>query len=445
MVQAPSITTTVADGLRGAKRHEALAHPTLRQPLTDLGQETPPPEQRTPEALAAHQKADSKRRTSRPSEPTWILSSATHVLPIGHQANLSISGWNKVVSSPADVYDAKGCLACPGLIETHIHLDKSIRSPRRCARAGGWGALLICRVTGLAGLVASVCDWLEPLLDPRSASEPDELAPVLDLLRDELREFVRRSRRARDEAHLIDQLLLALGTCDVTHDLVVQPVDDRARRTRWRHQHLPGRRIESLHRIADRRNVRQRSDALGRRHADRAHLAGRDLWQGWRRIAEQQWNVTGDHIVKSGHRSAVRDVRHLHAGQALEHLAVEMVRGAEAARSEAELARVLLGVLDKIGDRIDWRGGIDHEDERQVRHHRDRLKVLHRVVGDFLIESRIDRHGGARRHQQRVAIGRSLRDGIHPDLLARAGPVLDHKRLAHPLLPNLLPNPLNPA
>jgi hypothetical protein len=39
-----------------------------------------------------------------------------------------------------------------------------------------------------------------------------------------------------------------------------------------------------------------------------------------------------------------------------------------------------------------------------------------------------------------VAIGRSLRDGIHPDLLARAGPVLDHKRLADPLLPNLRRN-----
>src|SRR5215471_2551550 len=117
MVQAPSITTTVADGLRGAERHDALVDPTIRQRLTDLGQETPPPEQQTPEALAAHQKADSKRRTSRPSEPTWILSSATHVLPIGHQANLSISEWNKVVSSPANVYDAKGCLACPGLIK----------------------------------------------------------------------------------------------------------------------------------------------------------------------------------------------------------------------------------------------------------------------------------------------------------------------------------------
>jgi cytosine/creatinine deaminase len=36
------------------------------------------------------------------------------------------------LTAHAEVYDAKGCLACPGLIETHIHLDKS-RIIDRCA------------------------------------------------------------------------------------------------------------------------------------------------------------------------------------------------------------------------------------------------------------------------------------------------------------------------
>src|SRR5438132_4343289 len=36
------------------------------------------------------------------------------------------------LAGEAQVYDAKGCLACPGLIETHIHLDKS-RIIDRCA------------------------------------------------------------------------------------------------------------------------------------------------------------------------------------------------------------------------------------------------------------------------------------------------------------------------
>src|SRR5262247_1662548 len=36
------------------------------------------------------------------------------------------------LAGEAEVFDAKGCLACPGLIETHIHLDKS-RIIDRCA------------------------------------------------------------------------------------------------------------------------------------------------------------------------------------------------------------------------------------------------------------------------------------------------------------------------
>jgi CubicO group peptidase (beta-lactamase class C family) len=37
---------------------DALADSTVRQRLTDLGQEIPSPEQQTAEALAAHQKAE---------------------------------------------------------------------------------------------------------------------------------------------------------------------------------------------------------------------------------------------------------------------------------------------------------------------------------------------------------------------------------------------------
>ena len=36
------------------------------------------------------------------------------------------------IAADAPAYDAGGCLACPGLIETHIHLDKS-RIIDRCA------------------------------------------------------------------------------------------------------------------------------------------------------------------------------------------------------------------------------------------------------------------------------------------------------------------------
>jgi tripartite-type tricarboxylate transporter receptor subunit TctC len=40
---------------------DALTHPTVRQQLADLGQEVPPRNQQTPEALGAFQKAEMEK------------------------------------------------------------------------------------------------------------------------------------------------------------------------------------------------------------------------------------------------------------------------------------------------------------------------------------------------------------------------------------------------
>jgi len=57
--------------------------------------------------------------------------------PAGELIDIGIEGGRIIaiergLAAEAAVYDAKGCLACPGLIETHIHLDKS-RIIDRCA------------------------------------------------------------------------------------------------------------------------------------------------------------------------------------------------------------------------------------------------------------------------------------------------------------------------
>jgi cytosine deaminase len=57
--------------------------------------------------------------------------------PAGELVDIGIEGGliiaiERGLAAEAAVYDAKGCLACPGLIETHIHLDKS-RIIDRCA------------------------------------------------------------------------------------------------------------------------------------------------------------------------------------------------------------------------------------------------------------------------------------------------------------------------
>jgi len=50
---------------------EALADPAVRQRLTELGQEIPPPEQQTAAALAAYHKAE--------IEKWWPLIKAAHI------------------------------------------------------------------------------------------------------------------------------------------------------------------------------------------------------------------------------------------------------------------------------------------------------------------------------------------------------------------------------
>ena len=62
------------------------------------------------------------RLAERPAEMLDIAISNGRIASIG--ANLPVTG--------GKTYDAKGCLACPGLIETHIHIDKS-RIIDRCA------------------------------------------------------------------------------------------------------------------------------------------------------------------------------------------------------------------------------------------------------------------------------------------------------------------------
>jgi cytosine/creatinine deaminase len=66
-------------------------------------------------------------RNARPAEDT----------PDRPTVDIGISGGRiaaigRSITAPAPAYDAKGCLACAGLVETHIHIDKS-RIIDRCA------------------------------------------------------------------------------------------------------------------------------------------------------------------------------------------------------------------------------------------------------------------------------------------------------------------------
>src|SRR5439155_4423547 len=65
-------------------------------------------------------------------------------------------------------------------------------------------------------------------------------------------------------------------------------------------------------------------------------------------------------------------------------------------------------------------------------HQADRLKVLHRVVGDAPVEARVGDEARARK-QQRGAVVRRFRGGFRPDVSVGASAVFDYEGLAEAL------------
>ena len=76
---------------------------------------------------------------------------------------------------------------------------------------------------------------------------------------------------------------------------------------------------------------------------------------------------------------------------------------------------------------------IDDEHERRLHVIGDRHEVGQRVERPLLEQRRPDRHDGAGRHRERVAVGRALEDAFAGDDAGAAGPIVDDHRLAEAL------------
>ena len=107
---------------------------------------------------------------------------------------------------------------------------------------------------------------------------------------------------------------------------------------------------------------------------------------------------------------------------------------ADARRAVGELRARLFRVLEEFlhvlrGDRVRHR-----EEQAAVAHEvGDRREVLLRVVRQALVDERID-HEARGIDEQRVTVGRRLRDDLRADDAVRARLVLDHEGLAELLL-----------
>ena len=107
-----------------------------------------------------------------------------------------------------------------------------------------------------------------------------------------------------------------------------------------------------------------------------------------------------------------------------------MDRAAGSRRAVVDLAGRALRRLDELIHRAHVQHRRVHgEDERKAAGEADGREILRRVVGELLVERRIERISARITEQQRIAIGRAARDFTRPDRGAGAGPVLHHHRL----------------
>ena len=164
------------------------------------------------------------------------------------------------------------------------------------------------------------------------------------------------------------------------------------------------------------------------RGAERAHLPGLDVRRHGGDRIEHHLHMAADHAVARLARGLVRHVHQVGAAQRFEQFARHMVRRAGAGRRIVEAARLRLRQRDEFLQVLRLHRRVDHHDQVGVVDPRHRHEVAHqreRLVGHERLVDRV----GVRHRQQRVAVGRRLRDLVGADDRSGARLVLDHDRL----------------
>ena len=212
---------------------------------------------------------------------------------------------------------------------------------------------------------------------------------------------------------------------------------------------MPGQRLEArIAALRHRRHFEGHGRTLEAGHGQRAQLARLDLRQHADRIAEHHAELAAQEVADGKRGAAIGHVRHLQAGLRIEQLGHPMVGRAHAGRAVVHRARLALGECNELLQRLHGQVGVHDEDVGIGGRHGDRREVLHRVVGQCLVDGGIDRDRAGLAEQQRVAVGLGLGHdvglqggdasrgglGLGHDLgaedRARAALVVDQDRLA---------------
>src|ERR1700716_1423464 len=122
-------------------------------------------------------------------------------------------------------------------------------------------------------------------------------------------------------------------------DLLAETLDDIAWRLGRSRDGEPDTDIEAGERaLRNGRHLRENGDALRGRGCQGLHLTGLDELNDGVGRRPDQWDLPAEEIVERGRRAAIRHMGDIDLGGTVEHGGGEMVRRADARRSDRELA-----------------------------------------------------------------------------------------------------------
>src|SRR5262245_2378697 len=103
-----------------------------------------------------------------------------------------------------------------------------------------------------------------------------------------------------------------------------------------------------------------------------------------------------------------------------------------ATRCHIDLARIGLGIIDELRNRLGWNRGMNHHDVDRAQQACDRFNITNEIEIKLGIERRVDR---VRRRDEKecVAVGGRPYDRLRADIAAGTWPVLDNELLTEPL------------
>ncbi len=182
--------------------------------------------------------------------------------------------------------------------------------------------------------------------------------------------------------------------------------------------------------LLDRGHLGRRLGAMLRRDGDQLDASS---FQQRQRRAE-----SGKHPVEIAVRDRRVDLRlvlvrhenHLRARAVFEIGASEVRRAADIRRAIGQLARVGFRGRDERPHRRIGPVGFHRDEKRRAVDHPHRHEVLLRVVGQLLVQRRVDRHVRVADDEQLVAVGRRVFPRLDGDEAARTGPGVDDHLLA---------------